>query len=134
MMGGNRVAVFTESGESFRKTAANVLSRSKSLGNKTLKVPKKRLRPVCAFFLRGECFKEDCEFSHVNVGADAPLCEEFQKTGTCELGDACKKRHEESEEMAKKRREKKAKKKRERQEQEEQTAEQGKSDDFIPFS
>jgi hypothetical protein len=34
----------------------------------TLQVPKQpRQRPHCSFFLRGECLKEDCPFSHVHV-------------------------------------------------------------------
>ncbi len=82
----------------------NVLARSDSLGNKTLRVPKPKQRPVCSFFLRGECFKEDCEFLHVNVGQDAPVCEDFQK-GFCELGEKCLKRHmkKESKKKTKKR-------------------------------
>ncbi len=89
--GGNRVAMFREEG-AFRKLRPNVLARSESLGNKTLRVPKPKQRPVCSFFLRGECLKEDCEFSHVNVGLDAPLCEDFAR-GFCELGEQCSKRH-----------------------------------------
>jgi hypothetical protein len=88
---GNRVAMFREEG-AFRKLRPNVLARSESLGNKTLRVPKPKQRPVCSFFLRGECFKEDCEFSHVNVGLDAPLCDDFAR-GFCELGEQCPKRH-----------------------------------------
>ncbi len=88
---GNRVTVFRED-SSFRKMKPNVLARSDSLGNKTLRVPKPKQRPVCSFFLRGECFKEDCEFLHVNVGQDAPVCEDF-RNGFCELGDKCLKRH-----------------------------------------
>jgi hypothetical protein len=91
--GKNRVTVFREEG-SFRKMKPNVLARTESVVTKalSLKVPKKKQRPVCSFFLRGECHKVDCEYSHVNVGADAPVCEDFQK-GYCDLGDDCKKRH-----------------------------------------
>ena len=88
---GHRVAMFRDEG-AYRKLRPNVLARSESLGNKTLRVPKPKQRPVCSFFLRGECLKDDCEFSHVNVGADAPVCEDFA-SGFCELGEECLKRH-----------------------------------------
>lgn len=101
--GKNRVAVFREEGSSFRKLKPNVLARAESMmANKSLKVPKVKQRPVCTFFLRGECHKDNCEFSHVNVGADAPVCEDFQK-GYCELGEACPKRHVAAKRQPKKR-------------------------------
>jgi hypothetical protein len=66
-LGEHRVAVFVDN-VGYRKTKANVLTRSDAVGNKTLKVPKPkrvRQRPQCSFFLRGECLKEDCPYSHV---------------------------------------------------------------------
>jgi hypothetical protein len=103
--GKNRVAVFREEG-SFRKMRPNMLARTESVMSKTmsLKVPKVKQRPVCTFFLRGECHKDDCEFSHVNVGPDAPVCEDFQN-GYCDLGERCPKRH-----VSKKKAERKRKK------------------------
>jgi hypothetical protein len=90
---GNRVSVFVEDA-SYRKMKSNVLQRGDVMGNKTLRVPKKeKQKPVCSFFLRGECLKEDCEFSHVFVGKDAEICQDFQKDGRCDLEDKCPKQH-----------------------------------------
>ncbi len=77
--GEHRVAVFVDS-VSYRKTAPNVLLRSEAVKNKTLKVPREKKRPkqkpVCSFFLRGECNRDDCPYSHVNVNpfAEGVLC------------------------------------------------------------
>ena len=89
----SRTVVFREDG-AYRKMSQNVLQRSSGAGNKTLVVPKPVQKPVCKFFLRGECFKEDCEFSHVFVGDAAEPCEQFQRSGFCELGDQCPKKHQ----------------------------------------
>ena len=48
--------------------------------------------PVCSNFLRGQCFDDECRYSHVRVARDAPICAEFQD-GHCSRGEACKFRH-----------------------------------------
>lgn len=42
--------------------------------------------PVCSFFLRGVCTKEDCPYLHVSVGRDAEVCPDFIK-GYCLRGE-----------------------------------------------
>lgn len=42
--------------------------------------------PVCSFFLRGVCTRDNCPYLHVSVGPDAELCGEFIK-GYCPLGE-----------------------------------------------
>ena len=42
--------------------------------------------PVCSFFLRGVCSKEDCPYLHVSVGRDAEVCPDFLK-GYCTRGE-----------------------------------------------
>ena len=42
--------------------------------------------PVCSFFLRGLCSKEDCPYLHVSVGREAQLCMDFVK-GYCPRGE-----------------------------------------------
>ena len=73
--GQHRVAIFSGNGiDSYRKTRVNVLQRSVSVGNKSLKVPKPpKAKPVCSFFLRGECVREDCAYSHVFEGKKEDL-------------------------------------------------------------
>lgn len=45
--------------------------------------------PVCSFFLRGVCIREDCPYLHVCVGKDAEICLDFAK-GYCSKGeDVC---------------------------------------------
>jgi len=41
--------------------------------------------PVCSFFLRGVCTKDDCPYLHVYVGKDAEICLDFAK-GYCPNG------------------------------------------------
>jgi len=48
--------------------------------------------PVCSFFLRGICTRENCPYSHVYVNPRAPICEAFLK-GYCESGESCKFQH-----------------------------------------
>ena len=90
----NRVSVFLgNEGLAYRKMRKNVLALTEKTANKTLKVPKEKLpkeKLICTFFLRGECFRDECPYSHVYYG-DA--CDEFLKNGTCGLGDKCTKHH-----------------------------------------
>eukprot|EP01097_Dermamoeba_algensis_P000066 TRINITY_DN1017_c0_g1_i2.p2 TRINITY_DN1017_c0_g1~~TRINITY_DN1017_c0_g1_i2.p2 ORF type:complete len:159 (+),score=15.29 TRINITY_DN1017_c0_g1_i2:691-1167(+) len=48
--------------------------------------------PVCSFYLKGICNKEDCPYSHIYVSPDTALCPDFLK-GHCEAGRSCKLRH-----------------------------------------
>ena len=41
--------------------------------------------PICQYFLKGKCNRDDCPYSHVNVGRQAVVCEDFLK-GYCALG------------------------------------------------
>ena len=41
--------------------------------------------PICQYFLKGKCNRDDCPYSHVNVGRHAGVCEDFLK-GYCALG------------------------------------------------
>ena len=42
--------------------------------------------PVCSYFLRGVCTKDDCPYLHVYVGENAEICQDFVK-GFCPNGD-----------------------------------------------
>ena len=42
--------------------------------------------PVCSFFLKGICTRENCPYIHVCVGRDAEICPEFIR-GYCPLGE-----------------------------------------------
>ena len=42
--------------------------------------------PVCSYFLRGVCTKDDCPYLHVYVGENAEVCQDFVK-GFCANGD-----------------------------------------------
>ena len=42
--------------------------------------------PVCSYFLRGVCTKDDCPYLHVYVGENAEVCQDFVK-GFCPNGD-----------------------------------------------
>lgn len=42
--------------------------------------------PVCSYFLRGVCTKDNCPYLHVNVGENAEICYDFVK-GFCPNGD-----------------------------------------------
>ena len=42
--------------------------------------------PVCSFFLRGLCTRENCPYLHVSVGRNAELCPDFIR-GYCSLGE-----------------------------------------------
>lgn len=33
--------------------------------------------PVCSFFLRGKCNKDNCPYAHVRVAKNADLCKNF---------------------------------------------------------
>lgn len=48
--------------------------------------------PVCAFFLQGACGKADCAYLHVNLGADAEVCQAFLR-GYCAAGSSCRGQH-----------------------------------------
>jgi hypothetical protein len=42
--------------------------------------------PVCAFFLRGVCTREDCPYLHVKVSEGAQVCQDFV-AGFCPLAE-----------------------------------------------
>ena len=42
--------------------------------------------PVCSFFLRGVCTKDNCPYVHVSVGKDAEVCQDFLR-GYCPSGE-----------------------------------------------
>ena len=42
--------------------------------------------PVCSFFLRGVCTKDNCPYVHVSVGKDAEVCQDFLR-GYCPRGE-----------------------------------------------
>lgn len=42
--------------------------------------------PVCSYFLRGVCTKDNCPYLHVYVGENAEICQDFAK-GFCPNGD-----------------------------------------------
>ena len=42
--------------------------------------------PVCSFFLRGVCGRDECPYLHVSVGRDAEVCPDFIK-GYCPRGE-----------------------------------------------
>jgi len=42
--------------------------------------------PVCSFFLRGVCTRDDCPYVHVSVGRDAEVCQDFLH-GYCPSGE-----------------------------------------------
>lgn len=90
---GHRVAVFGADGGAWRKTSAHTLERSEPKSNRTLVVPRPpRAKPVCAFFLRGECARDDCPYAHVNVAPDAEPCADFVH-GHCPRGLSCMRKH-----------------------------------------
>ena len=42
--------------------------------------------PVCSFFLRGVCARDECPYLHVSVGKNADVCPDFVK-GYCPRGE-----------------------------------------------
>ncbi len=49
--------------------------------------------PLCNYFLKGFCTNESCKFLHLNVDANAPICESFSKFGYCNKGRSCEHQH-----------------------------------------
>lgn len=41
--------------------------------------------PTCAFFLEGNCSRDDCPYPHVNVGASAQMCPHFERGSVFDL-------------------------------------------------
>lgn len=48
--------------------------------------------PVCLYFLQGVCIQDNCPYAHVNVGKDAPVCQDFVN-GFCGKGEDCTSLH-----------------------------------------
>ncbi|XP_078439178.1 uncharacterized protein LOC144709482 isoform X2 [Wolffia australiana] len=48
--------------------------------------------PDCSYFLEGLCTNSNCAYRHVNVNPKASVCEGFLK-GYCRDGDECRKKH-----------------------------------------
>lgn len=49
--------------------------------------------PACLHFVKGNCSKENCLYSHVRVSPAAPVCRAFALYGYCEKGASCSDRH-----------------------------------------
>jgi hypothetical protein len=49
--------------------------------------------PTCLHFLRGNCTKHPCPYSHASVNASAAICRSFAYLGYCEKGADCGERH-----------------------------------------
>ncbi|KAI9048097.1 hypothetical protein LZ554_007893 [Drepanopeziza brunnea f. sp. 'monogermtubi'] len=49
--------------------------------------------PACMHFVRGNCNKANCRYSHVRVSPTALVCKSFGNYGYCEKGLSCNERH-----------------------------------------
>lgn len=49
--------------------------------------------PTCLFYMRGNCIRPLCPYSHVPVDPSAPLCTDFAYAGYCAEGTSCGRRH-----------------------------------------
>jgi hypothetical protein len=52
-----------------------------------------QVAPTCLHFLRGNCTKRPCPYSHAPVNPSAPICRNFAYLGYCETGSDCVQRH-----------------------------------------
>lgn len=49
--------------------------------------------PPCVYFARGNCSKANCNYPHIHVAPNAPVCRAFAIYGYCEKGLTCAERH-----------------------------------------
>jgi hypothetical protein len=52
-----------------------------------------QVAPTCLHFLRGNCTKHLCPYSHAPVNPSAPICRAFAYLGYCDTGSDCGQRH-----------------------------------------
>ncbi|CAH1270812.1 ZC3H3 [Branchiostoma lanceolatum] len=55
------------------------------IAHPTCTLPERVAMPVCSYFLRGVCNRDDCPYSHVYVSRNAQVCQDFVH-GYCPRG------------------------------------------------
>ena len=49
--------------------------------------------PTCLHYVRDNCTKPNCKFTHADTSPAAPVCHSFGVYGYCEAGSSCPNRH-----------------------------------------